>query len=133
MRGSADHTTHTTSLRTVATRALRRRLLVASLLVAALVGAGCSGDDAGDDQADAGVELDGTIELAIDDAGRCEHFDAGGCMLPFPSDHFTVADDQSPERAPGGDGLQQGVHARRSYRRSGARASGRRQPSYRWA
>jgi hypothetical protein len=96
MRGSADHTTHTTSLRTVATRALRRRLLVASLLVAALVGAGCSGDDAGDDQADAGVELDGTIELALDDAGRCEHFDAGGCMLPFPSDHFTVADDQSP-------------------------------------
>lgn len=70
-------------------------MVVASLLVAALAGTGCSGD-AGGDRADAGVEFDGTIELAIDDAGRCEHFDAGDCMLPFPSDHFTVADDQSP-------------------------------------
>jgi hypothetical protein len=75
------------------------------LATAALLAAGCSDDDAGeagggeaavtDDAGTEVVELAGEIELALATPERCEHFDAGGCLLPFPSDHFTRADDST--------------------------------------
>lgn len=65
------------------------------MLVGAMLGAACSSGDPDAAEADSEGQLDGTIELSLDDPGLCEHFDAGGCMLPFPSDHFTVADDRS--------------------------------------
>ncbi len=37
------------------------------------------------------AEFEGTIELAVEHPDRCE-FVGQGCMLPFPSDHFTVSD-----------------------------------------
>ncbi len=41
------------------------------------------------------AEFAGTIELSIDNPGRCE-FIGDGCMLPFPSDYMTVADSSTP-------------------------------------
>jgi hypothetical protein len=71
--------------------------VIAPLLIAtALFGAACSGGDgAAGSSAEAAnpVELSGEIELSLDHADRCEHFDAGGCLLPYPSDHFSVPDD----------------------------------------
>lgn len=59
--------------------------------------AACSGDDNGsDDAADppgGDVELEGEIDVELSEPEQCEHFDAGGCLLPFPSDHFTEPDD----------------------------------------
>lgn len=66
----------------------------------------CSGDDgagtgasdaaADDDGAAETVTLTGEIELSLASPDRCEHFDAGGCLLPFPSDHYTTPDDTTP-------------------------------------
>jgi hypothetical protein len=39
------------------------------------------------------VELAGTSEVTLTDADRCEHFAAGDCLLPWPSNHFTRPDD----------------------------------------
>ncbi len=65
-------------------------------VVAALLAAGCSGDDgaaASSDEAAEDIDLSGEIELSLEHPDRCEHLDAGGCLLPYPSDHFTVPDD----------------------------------------
>jgi hypothetical protein len=39
------------------------------------------------------VELSGTVDLEVSNADRCDPIAAEGCLLPFPNDHFTVADD----------------------------------------
>jgi hypothetical protein len=41
---------------------------------------------------DRGGRFSGTIEVSVPDSDRCEFFDSGDCMLPFPSNRFTVAD-----------------------------------------
>ncbi|CAN5780857.1 hypothetical protein BH23ACT2_BH23ACT2_17600 [soil metagenome] len=51
----------------------------------------------GDDRPEAvhatDTELAGTIDLEVAHADRCDPIAAEGCLLPFPNDHFTVADE----------------------------------------
>jgi hypothetical protein len=85
-----------TPKRSTRQRSQRTRIL-AILAVAALLAAGCSGDDAeaGDDAATTTAsEPVGSIEVRADDAERCDPIDPGRCLLPFPSDFYTVADDE---------------------------------------
>jgi len=64
--------------------------LAATMLVA---GVACSeSDEEAQPPVDTAPVLVGTIDLSLDDPATCEHFDAGGCLLPFPSDHFTEVD-----------------------------------------
>jgi len=72
-----------------------RRVPAALATLLLLVGvAACTNDD--DDATGASlapaVELAGTTAVALDQPDRCEFFDAGGCLLPFPSNRFTRAD-----------------------------------------
>lgn len=60
-------------------------LAVASLV---LLLASCDGDGSGDD-------FNGTIELVVENADRCDPLDARHCLLPFPSNTFTVADSET--------------------------------------
>jgi hypothetical protein len=63
----------------------------------------CSDDDGGGGGGGGGggatppdtteVELSGTVDLEVSNADRCDPIAAEGCLLPFPNDHFTVADD----------------------------------------
>ncbi|HEX2576023.1 MAG TPA: hypothetical protein VHK88_06710 [Aquihabitans sp.] len=83
-------------------------LVVAVGLLAAAVGC-TSDDDAGSDGERSGatsttaprptapeeVELTGSIDVEVEDAERCDPI-AEGCLLPFPNDHFTEADDATP-------------------------------------
>lgn len=72
---------------------MSRRRWPALVLGAALLAAACSGGDDGTDGPtpdEAGLE--GSIELDVTDADRCDPI-ADGCLYPFPNDHFTVADD----------------------------------------
>ncbi len=78
----------------------------AALLTLALLVAGCSGGDGGGDargddgtttppaRAAAAAEL-ASIREAVGD-GTCDALDAANCLLPFPSDRFTVADRDTP-------------------------------------
>ncbi len=67
-------------------------------LVTVLIVAACSG---GDDEPEAGestttAALPGAVELGaaiVESADRCDPLDERHCLLPFPSDTFTVADD----------------------------------------
>jgi hypothetical protein len=64
------------------------------VITGALIAAACTTtDDDTEGQGAAPPETSGTVELALEAPDRCEHFDAGGCLLPFPSDHFTVEAD----------------------------------------
>lgn len=74
-------------------------ITIAALAVITL--AACSGSsDAGKGNAtgttaanDDDTTLRGTIDLKVDDtSGACDVLDARDCLLPFPSDFFTVAD-----------------------------------------
>lgn len=85
-----------------------RSIAVATVLATALAVAGCSGDQA--DKSDAGAASTTSVALPaahlapVDLAAlgvdastqtRCETL-ATGCLLPWPSDHFTVADSSTP-------------------------------------
>lgn len=72
-----------------------RRRATATALCAALLAVACSGDEGADEPGSADRELEGSIELVVTDADRCDPI-ADGCLYPFPNDHFTVADDTSP-------------------------------------
>lgn len=75
-----------------------RRILLCALLAAGLIAA-CTSSGDGDDAApgDGGaIELEGTLELTVADADRCDPIAPMGCLYPFPNDHFTVADDSTP-------------------------------------
>ncbi|MGH8983156.1 MAG: hypothetical protein ACRDY6_04695 [Acidimicrobiia bacterium] len=65
----------------------------AALCAAAIVAAGCSGGDSGDGQAgsDEPVDLEGDLDVVVEATDTCEALDATHCLLPFPSDFFTVA------------------------------------------
>ena len=62
---------------------MRRR---AVLLVVAVLAAGCTDD---------GDDLQGTIDLRVEDPDRCEVLVERHCLLPFPSDFFTVEDEDT--------------------------------------
>jgi hypothetical protein len=74
------------------TMPLRRTLL--ALLTTAAFAAGCTSDD-GDAAPSDGIELEGTLEVTVEDADRCDPIAPMGCLYPFPNDHFTVADDRT--------------------------------------
>jgi hypothetical protein len=74
----------------------RRALSV--LLVVALGTAACSSSDESDADKPAPSEetvLEGTLDVTVSDADRCDPI-AAGCLLPFPNDYFTRADPASP-------------------------------------
>jgi hypothetical protein len=66
-----------------------RHVALAVALVSVSV-AGCSNNS--DDQAADPSKPAGTIALSVADADRCDPLDPRSCLLPFPSDAFTVAD-----------------------------------------
>lgn len=74
----------------------RRRVVAVSIAVLLVVTVGACTDDPAGDATDASLapalELGGTTAVTVDDPDRCEVFDAGGCLLPWPSDHFTRPD-----------------------------------------
>ena len=73
-----------------------RRLLLTVLTAAALV-AGCTSDDPGDDAApDDEIELEGTLDVSVENPDRCDPIAPIGCLYPFPNDHFTVPDPDTP-------------------------------------
>jgi len=65
-----------------------RRLLVPVLVIAVL--AGITACRPG--WPDRNGPFAGTIDVTVDHPERCEFFDAGDCLLPFPSNRFTRAD-----------------------------------------
>jgi len=71
-----------------------RRTLLSVLAAAALV-AGCTSDDGGTSTPTT-IELRGTLDVTVENADRCDPIAPIGCLLPFPNDHFTVADDSTP-------------------------------------
>jgi hypothetical protein len=83
--------------RAVHRRPVHRRPVALVVAVALATGVAACTDDSSDDATDASLapalELAGTAELTLPDPDRCEHFDAGGCLLPWPSNHFTRPDD----------------------------------------
>lgn len=69
-----------------------RRWAVA-LLSAAMAVAACSGGDGGGEAgSEEPVELEGELDVAVEGNGSCDALDPAHCLLPFPSDFFTVAD-----------------------------------------
>jgi hypothetical protein len=69
--------------------------ILAIVAVVGLLVAGCSGDDdeSGQGATTTGSEPTGSIEVRADDADGCDPLDPGRCLLPFPNDFYTVADD----------------------------------------
>src|SRR5512134_3107264 len=65
----------------------RRWAALSIALVGALALGGCS--ESGDDTS----EFNGTITLTVENPDRCDRLDQRHCLLPFPSDTFTVTDD----------------------------------------
>lgn len=59
-----------------------------ALALLAAVAAGCT--ESGFDD-----EFNGTITLSVENPDRCDPLDVRHCLLPFPSDTFTVADDST--------------------------------------
>ena len=58
--------------------------------------AGCSsGGGDSTPTTDAGG-FSGTLDVTTTDADRCDPIAPKGCLLPFPNDYFTVADDTTP-------------------------------------
>ena len=77
-------------------RAAQAILLGMALVLTALVG--CSSDSGGDAAPTTTLPLQGSLPLdaaAVADADRCDPI-ATGCLLPFPNDYYTVADDDTP-------------------------------------
>lgn len=67
---------------------------IAVLVVVAVLTAGCSGGDDDDtDAAEPASTTEGSIELTVADPAGCEVLDEAACILPFPSNAFTVADE----------------------------------------
>ncbi|MCU0270508.1 MAG: hypothetical protein MUF83_17935 [Acidimicrobiales bacterium] len=79
-------------------RGLRRGLALGALALLLIAPVACGDDEAARDGAPdtTAAELGGDLEVSVADPARCEVFDAGGCLLPFPSDHFTRPDDSTP-------------------------------------
>lgn len=83
---------------------MRAAGLVVAVVLAGFVG--CSGDDGGSDDGTGGsappadataeVELTGSIDLDVDDVERCDPIGGEHCLLPFPNDHFTETDGDTP-------------------------------------
>lgn len=75
---------------------MRARRIIAAAVAVALLAAACSGGD-GDaaPKSDDPIELEGSLDVVVEDADRCDPI-AEGCLLPFPNDHFTVVDDTTP-------------------------------------
>ncbi|HEX5615155.1 MAG TPA: hypothetical protein VFZ83_08365 [Acidimicrobiia bacterium] len=74
-------------------RRVRSSILVALLAGVAASGAlGACSDDPDDDVSDTTAELVGDIVIDVDAPQRCDPLDARHCLLPFPSDTFTVED-----------------------------------------
>jgi len=63
--------------------------LLAAVAIAATLG-GCGGESHVDTSSGSP-----TIALSVDHPDRCDPLDARHCLLPFPSDTFTVADDNT--------------------------------------
>jgi hypothetical protein len=70
----------------------RRRGLLALAAAISLVLTACAADEGSQDGE---IPRQGSIELTVADGERCEVFDAGHCLFPFPSDHFTRPDPAS--------------------------------------
>jgi hypothetical protein len=73
------------------------RRIVVALVALGLAAGACSepGGDRGEPAADpptTAVEFTGRAEITLEAPERCEHFDAGHCLYPWPSDHFTRPD-----------------------------------------
>jgi len=64
-------------------RTRHARALVAVCVALAAVATACSDGDGGSN---------GTIDLVVENADRCDPLDPRHCMLPFPNDFFTAAD-----------------------------------------
>ncbi|MBM4265903.1 MAG: hypothetical protein FJ144_04715 [Deltaproteobacteria bacterium] len=60
----------------------------AALLLSLLVSLGCGSSDDRD-------SFNGSIDVDAPDAATCDPLDQKKCLLPFPSDFFTVADDST--------------------------------------
>jgi len=73
------------------------RRLVALALAGALVAGSCTsdGDDDNGSSSDE-IELEGTLDVVVEHPDRCDPIAPVGCLLPFPNDHFTVADKTTP-------------------------------------
>lgn len=73
-----------------------RRMLLGVLTAAALITA-CTSDDPEEPAApDEEIELEGTLDVTVDNPDRCDPIAPMGCLYPFPNDHFTVADPDTP-------------------------------------
>lgn len=71
-----------------------RRILISALLAGSLVAA-CTSSDGDDAAPDGETDFEGTLDVAVEDADRCDPIAPTGCLYPFPNDHFTVADDST--------------------------------------
>ena len=71
-------------------RGARARHIVGFAAACALVAfaGACSHTSSGSDSA-------GTIDLVVENPDRCDPLDPRHCLLPFPSDFFTVADEST--------------------------------------
>jgi hypothetical protein len=70
---------------------MRRRAL--ALVVLAVLAAGCSGSS-GEGGAGSGSEGD-VAKVVAPEAGACDAIDPAACLLPWPNDRFTRADDST--------------------------------------
>lgn len=73
---------------------------VASVLVLVLVAACGDGSSSGNGSTESGPDdgFEGSIDLTVGDAERCDALDRRHCLLPFPSDFFTRPDDGTDTR-----------------------------------
>ena len=68
---------------------MQRKWFRPLVLICAVALAACGDDD------DGGSEFNGTIDLVVDRPDICNPLDMRHCLLPFPSDFFTVEDDET--------------------------------------
>jgi hypothetical protein len=73
----------------------RRPAIIAAVLAAGLVAACTSSDDDASPTTTT-TGFAGTLDVTLEDADRCDPIAPQGCLLPFPNDHFTVAEETSP-------------------------------------
>jgi len=72
--------------------------VLAVALAVAMLAACSSGDDGASSSTTTseGRGFSGTLDVTVTDADRCDPIAPQGCLLPFPNDYFTVADDTTP-------------------------------------